>query len=137
MVDGLNIVGGITVLGVVTLTVISVVGGYSEWGSPRLEQITEIGQNYEQWAITNPKESTIPAYGKSYNEILNAVLGREAEPIEGLENKTVFYLLHNDERYGLCISETFDNAGREKLAYIYSTVTEKTVRTDDCVLDPP
>ncbi|MBC9704788.1 MAG: hypothetical protein H9W81_07410 [Enterococcus sp.] len=128
---------GSSILGTLVASVAIFTGGYlmlhtSAEKTEQIDQLVEVGQNYETWALQNPAEAGDVMDGEPYSKITQSVIGEEPE--EKLSDYNVFYIRQDDEQYGLCVAKVFDNRDRSvyQEAYIYSTVTGKISLLDDC-----
>lgn len=134
MSSALKALIGVTLTGAATFGLYSLVTT-SSTTMQQIRQIDAIGTEYEQWAIQNPVKVAEILDGEPYSKIVKDILNEE--PAEGLEDINVFYIGQNDEQYGICISNSWDNAdGVGDKAYIYSTVIERTVEAENCIIEP-
>lgn len=133
------------VIGTVVATMLAtggVLGGIfyavdSSEGRPesQLDQVTEMGQGFDNWFLANPANDTIFPKGEDYSRIVQETLNEE--PAKGLEEKKVYYFSRGEANdYALCVAEDRDPPTEEgDSVYVYFSQSKQTMLHDRCTIE--
>lgn len=137
-----SLVGGV----LVTVTSIAAVGGAvvgvtalianeaDNSAESRIEQVTAVGLEFDEWFLEHPANDTIFPKGVDYKTIVQSTI--DEEPVKGLEDKQVFYFSRGEDNdFALCVADSRDPSEMNSEAYVYFSQSQETMTHDRCTIE--